>query len=252
MPHLGQARPLVVWRPARHLLLLGDLVLDLGLLVQLVEGVHDDGDGERDDQHPADGAGGAAQLPEPGARRDVAVAYGGHRDDGPVQRRRHRDELVRVGVLLHHEGEAREDEHAHDHDEAQQAELLVRVLQRGAESLESGDVATQPEYPQDPHDAEDLGHPPHLVLVLARALHVGQGEGHEVGHDAEQVDHVHALLDEVPLLGRGNEADPVLYREPGDEDGLGYCKITMLICFVCLRIRNLKHEMFLILCQLQQ
>lgn len=46
MPDLGQTSALLVRAPARHLLLLDDLVLDLGLLVELVEGVHDDGDGK--------------------------------------------------------------------------------------------------------------------------------------------------------------------------------------------------------------
>ena len=31
-------------------------------------------------------------------------------------------------------------------------------------------------------------------------------EGDVVGDDAQQVDHVHALLDEVPLEGGGNES----------------------------------------------
>ena len=39
----------------RGFLLLGqDLLLYLGLLVELVEVVHDDGDGEGDAEHPAD------------------------------------------------------------------------------------------------------------------------------------------------------------------------------------------------------
>ena len=57
MSDLGQTSSLVVRRPPRHLLLLRDLVLDLGLLVELVEGVHYDGDGQGYDEHPADGTG---------------------------------------------------------------------------------------------------------------------------------------------------------------------------------------------------
>ena len=63
-------------------------------------------------------------------RCDVAVANGRHCDDGPVQGGGHRDELVWVGVLLHHEGEAREDQHPHDHHQGQQAQLLVACLKQ--------------------------------------------------------------------------------------------------------------------------
>ena len=53
----------------------------------------------------------------------------GHCDNRPVKSRRKGDELVRVGVLLHDEGEAGEDEHAHDHHQGQQAKLLVARLE---------------------------------------------------------------------------------------------------------------------------
>ena len=154
MSDLGQTSSLIVRSPASHLLLLHDLVLDLRLLVQLVEGVDYDGYGEGDDENTTDGTGGSTQLSEPSPgqtvlvlqitdvrrqrnlpRCDVPVAHRCHGDDGPVQCGRHRDELVRVGVFLHDEGEAGEDEHAHDHHQTQQAQLLVGVLQCGAKSL---------------------------------------------------------------------------------------------------------------------
>jgi hypothetical protein len=43
--------------PGSFLLLGHNLLLDLGLLVELVEIVDDNGDGEGDTEHPADGAG---------------------------------------------------------------------------------------------------------------------------------------------------------------------------------------------------
>ena len=58
---LLETRPLEV-RPARQLLLLQDLVLDLRLLVELVEGVDNDGDGEGDDEDADDGAAGTDHL----------------------------------------------------------------------------------------------------------------------------------------------------------------------------------------------
>ena len=51
MSDLGQTSSPFVRSPARHLLLLHDLILDLRLLVELVEGVDYDGDGQGDYQH---------------------------------------------------------------------------------------------------------------------------------------------------------------------------------------------------------
>ena len=59
---LLETSPLEI-RPTRQLLLLQNLVLDLCLLVQLVEGVDDDGDGEGDDEDADDGATGTHHLP---------------------------------------------------------------------------------------------------------------------------------------------------------------------------------------------
>ena len=148
MSDLGQSSSVIVRSPAGHLLLLHDLVLDLRLLVELVKGIDYDGDGQGDNEDTTDGTGGSTQLSEPSPgqtvlvlqitdvrrqrnlpRCDVPVAHRCHGDDGPVQCGRHRDELVRVGVFLHDEGEAGEDEHAHDHHQGQQAKLLVARLE---------------------------------------------------------------------------------------------------------------------------
>ena len=59
--HLLETRLLEV-RPTRQLLLLQDLVLDLRLLVELVERVDDDGDGEGDDEDAHYGATGTHHL----------------------------------------------------------------------------------------------------------------------------------------------------------------------------------------------
>ena len=59
---LLETSPLEI-RPTRQLLLLQNLVLDLCLLVQLVEGVDDDGNGEGDDEDADDGTTGTHHLP---------------------------------------------------------------------------------------------------------------------------------------------------------------------------------------------
>ena len=66
-----------------------------------------------------------------------------------------------------------------------------------------------PSLPQNPHDPKYLSNPPHLVLVLVAAASPStltvrpasrvqqlQAERGEVGEDAQQVDDVHAALDE--------------------------------------------------------
>ena len=95
-------------------------------------------------------------------------------------------------------------------------------------------------FPEDPHDPEDLRHAPHLVLVLARALHVGKYEGHEIRNNSQQVYHIHPLLYEVPLLGRGDKSDPVLDGEPGNEDCLRNGEISVFIGLICLWISHLE------------
>ena len=96
-----------------------------------------------------------------------------------------------------------------------------------------------PHLPQYPHDPEDLRYPPHLVLVLVAAPFLSQraprveqleAERGEVGQDAEEVDDVHAALDEPDLLRGGNEPDDVLEGEPADEHGLGYLEEVLLLC----------------------
>ena len=65
----------------------------------------------------------------------------------------------------------------------------MAVPQRGAESLEAGDVSRQFEDPQDPQDAEDLRG---LGDVLERVLggELVQHQRHEEREDPQQVDHV--------------------------------------------------------------
>ena len=73
-----------------------------------------------------------------------------------------------------------------------------------AERLQASYVPRQLEYPQYPHDTEDLCNPPHLRLSEALALAGGAGpgglghqredEGHEVRQDPKQVYYVHHPL----------------------------------------------------------
>ena len=116
------------------------------------------------------------------------------------------------------------------------------VLVSFSKCLEAGDVTTKSEDPEDPHDPEDLGHPPHLVLVLSGALHVAQRQGDEVGNNPQEVNHVHPLPEKLPLLRGSDASHQVLNSEPGDEDCLCDGKVTMFVCLICFRIRDLEYS----------
>jgi hypothetical protein len=66
-------------------------------------------------------------------------------------------------ILLCKVAETRKDEDPHGEEEHEEAQLLVAVLQGEGDGLEPGGVAGQLEDAHDPHDAEHLHYPPHVV-----------------------------------------------------------------------------------------
>ena len=118
------------------------------------------------------------KFPEPCNRIDVTIAYRSHRDNRPIKCLWHRYEpkttfwkvsedsfilknhqlfLLSVVIIpLRDVCQTREDQHAHDDDEHEEAELLVGVLQGETQRLKTGDVSGQFEDAQDSHDAKDL------------------------------------------------------------------------------------------------
>jgi len=75
------------------------------------------------------------------------ATHSGHGDEGPPVGVHHGGEAGIVGVLFEDVGQGGEDEHAHGHEEHQEAQLLVGVLQREAQALQAHAVASQFEYP---------------------------------------------------------------------------------------------------------
>jgi len=126
------------------------------LLVERREVVDDDRYRQRDDEHPADAATGADQLPPASPRALISVPDRRHGDRRPPERARDADEVRARLVLLGEVDEAREDEDLDGEEHHEQAELLVAALQRVAERLQSGGVARQLEHAQDPKDAQQL------------------------------------------------------------------------------------------------
>ena len=99
------------------------------IVVELREVVDDDGDGERHDEHPGDGAAGAHEHAGPRLRADVSVADRGHGDDRPPEAGWDGGEARVLLVLLGEVAERGEDEDPHGEEQHQQAQLLVAVLQ---------------------------------------------------------------------------------------------------------------------------
>ena len=113
------------------------------LHVELLEVLGDDGDGQRHDEDPRDGAQGPDELPEPGGGVDVSVAHCGHGDHHPVERVGDGG-VLRVLLLPLDEVAERGEEQARDTDEEdQQTELLVTVLQGKGYGLKSSRVSCQ-------------------------------------------------------------------------------------------------------------
>ena len=129
--HLSKASfGLYGFRHNQALLPLGCLLLLVLLLVKLLEVLSNDGDGQRHDKHPRDGAQGSDQLAKAGGGRHVAVTHGGHRDHDPVEGVGDGGVLGLLLLSLDEVAEGGEEEASDADEEDEQAELLVAVLQR--------------------------------------------------------------------------------------------------------------------------
>ncbi len=119
---------------------------------------HNDRDGERHSEHPAQRAQSTHKHAQVGLGHHVAVAHRGHSDQGPPQAQRDGVEII-VGVGLNPFGvidEAGEDDDAEHQEEDEQHQLFGRGAERLEQDLQSGRVAGQLEQPQDPDDGEEL------------------------------------------------------------------------------------------------
>lgn len=199
------------------------------VLIEFGKIVNDDRNGQRNHQDTANTTYTSYDLPERRRRINVTVADGGHRDARPPEGLRYTDKLRIFFFLFGKIGQRGEDEHAHREEEHQQAELLVRVAQREAERLQAGGVARQLEDTQDTHDAEHLHHAAHVLELIGGVLiRLEQKQRDEVRQDGEQVDDVQPALEELPLVGRGAEAQDVLEREPRDAHHLHHRQLRVV------------------------
>lgn len=83
--------------------------------------------------------------------------------------------------------------------------------------------------PQYPHDPEDLHHAPHVLELQHALVGLGEEDGDVVRQDGQQVDDVQRALEELPLVGRGEEAQEVLHGEPGDAHGLHVGQLGVVV-----------------------
>jgi len=200
------------------------------VFVKLGKIVDDNGNGQGNDQYSANATDAPDNLAERRDRIDITVADRRHGDSGPPEGFGDAGVLGTRLVFLGKVAQTGEDEDAHGQEEHQQAQLFVRIAQRETQTLQTGRMARQFQNPQDPHDAEHLHHPPHVLelLLVVVALVVGQEQRHVVREDGQQVDHVHGSFEELPLVGRGREAQKVLEGEPRDAHRLHVGQIRVV------------------------
>ena len=165
-------------------------------------------------------------------------------------------------IFLPHVGQPAEDQHAHDHHQHQQPQLLVAemstvlsqhscacqpVLQGEPQGSQTRDVSRQLEDPEYPHYPEYLSNPSHLGLVLRLLVilrpclrHQRDHQRHEVRQDPQQIDDVHHTLHKSAmentgsnqvcpfnlqkLMRRGYKPNDILKGKPSNKNSLGQFK----------------------------
>ena len=181
----------------------------LRVRVEQREVTDDDRHGQRDREHAGYRAQRADEHADVRLGRHVAVPDRRHRHYRPPQPHGYRLEVV-LRIVLDALGvvdERREHDDAEDEEEDEEAELVRARLERVNEDLQAARVARQLEEAHDADDAEELQN---VVLLL-------QARQQEVEVERERrddVDDVDGSADEVELVGRDDEADDDLEREP--------------------------------------
>jgi len=99
-------------------------------------------------------------------------------------------------------------------------------------------MSRQFEDTQDSHDTKDLHDTPDLLEALRAGVGLDEEEGDKVGHDGENVYHIHSTLGELPLVRGGGEAEDVLQREPGDANGLDHGQLGVVDGLAVLVVRG--------------
>ena len=191
----------------------------LRVLVEVFKVLCNDWYGQREDQHPGCRTDSAHQLAKAGGGRNVSVAHGGHGDDAVVDGRGDGGE-ARLLVQLYVVAETADDETGDAHEEDEQPELLVAVLEGVGDGLETRGVPGQLQHPgqlEDPEDLQDVVDAARRGASAVRSRGRGGGdfallgreesiaevtlkeERHEERQDGENIDDVEAIREKLTL-----------------------------------------------------
>ena len=110
-----------------------------------------------------------------------------------------------------------EGEDGHGHQDEEEAELLVSLLEGVEQGLETSEMSDQFVNSQDSHNFDQSDDLPSLPDDL-EVLQPLQEEREEERNDGEEVDHVHGAADEFEFPGGAGQSDEVLKGEETDRD----------------------------------
>ena len=113
--------------------------------------------------------------------------------------------------------EGGEGEDGHGHQDEEEAELLVCLLEGVEQGLESSEMSDQLINSQDSHHFDQTDYLSCLPDDL-EVLQPLQEEREEERNDGEEVDHVHGAADEFEFPGGAGQSDEVLQGEEADRD----------------------------------
>ena len=163
---------------------------------------HHDGDREGQDEDASDGAETADKLSQEGCRVHI-IPNSCQRHQTPPERVIKWPKLFLGSLSLNGKYEAGVEKYCYDHDDEQEAELLVRLPESVDETLQPRKVSHHLEDPHDSHDPQQTDDLPRLPDDL-QVLKTNQNGREEEGGDGEKVYQIHFVTEEPSLLGADN------------------------------------------------
>ena len=154
-----------------------------------------DRDGEGDSEDTPEGADRPHEHAQVGLGHHVAVAHGGHGDQGPPQAQWDGVEVV-MGVRLDPLSvvdQGGKDDDAKNKEENKEHELLGRGTKGLEEDLEAGGVSGELEEPENPDDGEEFKN----VGILEVRGEVGEEQVDVEAHRGHTVDDVDRTADKI-------------------------------------------------------
>ena len=83
--------------------------------------------------------------------------------------------------------------------------------------------------PQYSHDPEYLHHTPYILELQYALVGLREEDGDVVRQDGQQVNDIQRAFEELPLIGRGQEAEKILHGEPGNAHGLHMGQLGVVV-----------------------